>query len=288
MFGAIGRRAFVFAGAILATGALALAHAAGAQQTPAPGPRASATPVPTPVAFSGHAHANVTVVTQNATFDGALQLGIAQRTNLTRIDVLGVKSSTLPIPPIGVTAVIDRGSNTLTIWNDTTKKYRVQPFIPRSTASPTPRASASSRPSASPRPSSSPRQRRSPFADLDVASLTIKMTGHTTTAGLPTTGLSLDLQVQRKGDKSPSHVTATAQLADEFLAFPVTLDVSLEPGAVPFSAKLSYAVDDLTRDMPPLARFKVPAGYTEAKSIPEVIFQGRRPTTLPTPVPSPR
>jgi hypothetical protein len=139
-----------------------------------------------------------------------------------------------------------------------------------------------------------------------VLSLTIKMTGHTTTVGLPTTGLSLDLQVQRKGDKGLSHVTGTTQLADEFLMFPVSLDMSVEPGAAPFSAKLSYAVDDLTREVPPLARFRVPAGYTEARSIPEVIFQ-RRPSmpspmsssmpgsssptpgsSSPTPVPSPR
>jgi hypothetical protein len=284
MFGTIGRRAGIPAGAVLAV--FALAHGAGAQ-TPKPSP----SPAPTAVAFSAHAHANVTVVTQGSTFGGSLQLAVAQRTNLMRIDILSVKSDTVPIPPLTVTAVIDRGANTLTVWNDTTKQYRVQPFLPRAAASPSPRPSASPSParSTSPRPGPFPRG-RSPFADLDVLSLTLKMTGHTTTSGLPTTGLSFDLQVQRKADKMSSHVTATTQLADEFSVFPMTLDVSVEPGMAPVSAKLSYAVDDLTRTPPPLDRFTVPAGYSEAASLPAVIF-GRssmpRPMSMPSSMPSP-
>ena len=133
----VGRRAAAWAGAMLATAALG--HAAGAQ---APSPRPSATAAPTPAAFTAHAHANVTVVTPSATFNASLQLGLAQRTNLTRIDVLSVKSDTLPIPPIGLTAVIDRGANTVTIWNDAAKQYRVQPFsLPSAQPSPRPGAS---------------------------------------------------------------------------------------------------------------------------------------------------
>jgi hypothetical protein len=150
----------------------------------------------------------------------------------------------------------------------------------------------------SPRPNTSPRpvtRGRSPLADLDVLALTLKMTGHTTTSGLPTTGLSFDLQVQRKSDKTVSHVTATTQMADDYLVFPMTLDVSVEPGMVPVSAKLSYAVDDLTRDTPPLGRFTIPAGYTEASSLMSVLFQRRStpapssmPMSMPSPSPSPR
>ena len=275
MFGAIGPRAGIFAGVILA--ALALANAADAQ-TPRPSPSTA----PTPVAFSAHAHANVTVVAQGTTFSGSLQLGVAQRTNLTRIDILSVKSDTIPIPPLVVTAVLDRGANTLTVWNDTTKQYRVQPFLPRSLAGASPRPSAPPRPSASPGPARPVTRGHSPFADLDVLSLTLKMTGHTTTSGLPTTGLSFDLQVQRKADKMLSHVTATTQLADEFAIFPMTLDVSVEPGMAPVTAKLSYAVDDLTRTAPPLDRFSVPAGYTEASSLAAVFF-GRRAMPMPSP-----
>jgi hypothetical protein len=266
-----GRCAAVMGCAILAT--LAAGHTAGAQT-----PRPSPAPVATPIPFTAHSHANVTVVTPGGTFSGSMQLAVAQRTNLTRIDVLGVKSDTIPIPPIGVTAVIDRTANTLTVWNDATKKYRVQPFIPRPATSPTPR------PSASPAP---PRRRTSPFANLEVLELTMKLTGHTTTLGLPTTGFSYDLQVQRKGDNAPMHVTATTQLADEFLIFPMTFDVALTPGSSPSTSKISYAVDDITRETPPLARFAIPAGYTEARSLPEVIFQRSSMPSLPMPARTP-
>jgi hypothetical protein len=114
----------------------------------------------------------------------------------------------------------------------------------------------------------------SPFAKLDVLEASLRLTGHTTTAGLPTTGLAFDLQVRKAGEQAASHVSATTQLADEFAVFPVTLDVALEPGAVPFSAKLAYAVDDLTRSLPPLTRFTIPAGYREARSMLNVIFPG--------------
>jgi len=254
---------------------IVLAGAAGAQ-TPKPSP----TPAPTPAGFSAHAHANLTVVAQGNTYTGAAQLAVAQRTDLTRIDVLSVKSDSFPVPPLTVTVVIDRRANTLTAWSDSTKQYRVQPFIPRPAASATPRASATARPSATPRPT---QRVTSPFSKLDVLDVTLRLTGHTTTAGLPTTGLAFDLQVRNTGQQATSHISATAQVADDYAAFPVTLDLSLEPGAAPFGAKLSYAVDDLTRGVPAMASFEVPAGYTEASSLMTVIFP-RRPSPAPTPV----
>jgi hypothetical protein len=109
-----------------------------------------------------------------------------------------------------------------------------------------------------------------------VLDVSLHLTGHTTTAGLATTGMAFDLQVRNKGDAATSHVTMTTQLADEFAAFPMTLDVSLEPGTAPFSAKLAYAVDDLTRGVPAATRFDIPAGYAEAPSLLGVIFPQRR------------
>jgi len=114
----------------------------------------------------------------------------------------------------------------------------------------------------------------------------MKLIGHTMTLGIPTTGMSFDLQVRNKGDKATSHVSATTQLADEFAAFPMTLDLSVEPGAAPFSAKIAYAVDDLTREVPAATRFAVPAGYAEAPSLIGVIFPGR-PTAKPAPTQTP-
>jgi hypothetical protein len=268
-------------GACAAISVVVLGGAAGAQPTPSP------TPAPTPIAFSARAHAILTVTAQGNTYSGAVELGVAQRANLTRVDVLSVKSDTFPVPPISGTVVIDRRANTLTVWSDVTKQFRVQPFLPRAAASPTPRSGASPRATATPRP---PQGGTSPFSKLEVLDVSLKMTGHTTTAGLPTTGLAFDLQVRNKGDQATSHVAATTQIADEFVVFPMTLDVSLEPGAAPFSAKLSYAVDDLTRGLPPLTRFAVPAGYKQAKSLLNVIFPRglntvRPPSPLPTSTP---
>ena len=261
----------------IATGAMLVvvfAGAAGAQM-----PKPSPTPAPSPPGFSAHAHANATVVAQGTTYTGSVALAVAQRPNLIRIDVLSLKSDSFPLPPITVTVVIDRRANTLTVWSDSTKQYRIQPFLPRAAATATPRASATPRPTVAPRPVV---RGTSPFAKLDVLEATLKLTGHTTTAGLPTTGLAFDLQVRNKGEQATSHVAATAQVADDYTAFPVTLEISLEPGAAPFAAKLSYAVDDLTSAVPPPARFAIPAGYREANSLMSVIFP-RRPNPAPTP-----
>jgi hypothetical protein len=254
---------------------LAAWSSAGAQTPPAsPAPTA-----PASAGFAAHAHANVTVVVQGATYTGSAQLGVAQRAGLTRVDVLSLRSDSFPVPPITVTVVIDRRANTLTAWSDATKLYRVQPFVPAPARSATPRPRATSRPTATPSPAV---RGTSPFAKLDVLEVSLKLTGHTTTAGLPTTGLAFDLQVRNKGEQATSHVAATAQIADDYIAFPVTLDLSLEPGAAPFGAKLSYAVDDLTNTVPPPSRFAIPAGYTEASSLMSVIFPRRA-----SPVPSP-
>ena len=278
------------AGAIVACAMLlpvAFGSAARAQ-TPRPSPSAA----PTPVAFTAHAHGNATVVTQGGTFSGIVRLGVAQRDSLIRVDVLDVKSDQFPLPPISVSAVIDRSTNTITMWNDTTMQYRRQSFIP-SFGRPTPQPGATPQPSTSPRPARAARRGTSPIANLDVLSLTVKLTGHGTTSGLPTTGMSLDFQVQAKGATTAAHVSAATQLADEFPFFPMTLDLTIEPGAAGLNAKVAYAVDDLTRELPPAARFAVPVGYTEARSLADLIFQRRRssPTPMssgmPMPVPSP-
>ncbi len=198
---------------------------------------------------------------QGNAFAGSAQLGLAQRGNRTRIDLLSVRSDALPLPPLSLTAVIDRDANTLAVWNDVSKRYRVQPL---------PRVPTGVVPRPSPSPGAS-RRTGSPLAGLDVLALSLRLAGHGTTAGLPTTGLDFDLQVRRRGDATAAHVTATTQLADEFAFFPMVLDVSLDPGSARFGVKLVYAVDQLTRTAPAPARFEIPAGYAEARSFQDLI-----------------
>jgi hypothetical protein len=277
------------AGAVVAVAVVGVLARPAAGQTASPAPSApapSSSPVPTTAPFSARAHVDVSVAGQGRTMTGAVQLGMAQRANLTRIDVLSVKSDTLPVPPVSVTVVIDRRANTVAAWSDTTKLYHVQPFIPRPPASPSPKAS----PTPAPRTSPSPQPARgSPFAGLDVLSLTIKLIGHTMTQGIPTTGLSFDLQVAKKGETVPTHVSATTQLADEYAAFPLTLDVAVEPGgAMPFKANLAYAVDQITRDDPPASRFEIPRGYADAGSLLGVVFPRSTSAARPSKTPPPR
>lgn len=271
----IARAAAIVACAVLLPGAFGSSARA---QTREP----VATGSPTPGAFTAHAHGNVSVVTQGGTFSGIVRFGVAQRDRLIRIDVLDVKSDQLPIPPISVSAVIDRSSNTITMWNDMTMQYRTQSFVPSFGRS-------SPQPGATPPPARAARRGSSPIANLDVLSLTMKLTGHGTTGGLPSTGMSLDFQVQGKGATTAAHVSATAQLADEFPFFPMALDVTIEPGSPGLNAQVAYAVDDLTRELPPKARFTLPAGYTEARSFGDMIFQRRRmPAASPMPISSAR
>jgi hypothetical protein len=233
---------------------LGLAPASAASPSP------SVSPSPSPLAFAARAHADVTVDAQGRTMTGNALLGLSMRERLVRVDVLSVKTDAMTLPPITLTLVIDRGANTIAAWNDVTKVYHVQSFLPGRPASPSPK------PSAAPK-ASAPPLAASPFSKFDVFAMTIKLTGHTTTSGVPTTGLSFDLQIAKKGDKVPSHVTVTTQLADEYAAFPVSAEMVVEPGAAPFRANAVYAVDEVTRELPPLSRFEVPAGYADAGSL---------------------
>ena len=241
---------------------LAAGLPAGAQSPPP-------SPAPTAAAFAARAHADVTIVTGNGTFGGSAVLGVAQRDGLVRVELISLTSDAVSLPPVGATVVIDRRANTLTVWNDATKRYRVQALLPR------PGSTAAPRPSPRARATAAPAVGASPFAKLDVLELSVKLTGHGTTAGIATTGLALDMQVRKRGETATSHVTVTTQLADDYPAFPVQLDATAEPGGGGFRATMTYAVDEFTPGAPPLARFTVPAGYTRAASLVDVVMPRR-------------
>jgi hypothetical protein len=249
----------------------ALGSAANAQAgTPA---TAAPSPSPTPLAFTVRAHANVTIVTTDRTITGSAVLGVSQRANLTRVDIISVQTDAIPLPPISGTFVIDRSAKTVTGWSAATKQYFVGRMAPAPSPGPTP----------TPKPQGL-FTGTSFLAGLDVMDLSLKLTGHTTTAGLATSGLAIDAHFAKKGSLTVVHATATTQLADEYGAFPMTIDVTLDPGGSQ-SLKLSYAVDELTRAVPAAAGFHVPAGYTKAKSMLGVIIHTGAPTRRPSPAP---
>lgn len=253
---------------VIASGAaIMLTAAAAAAQTASPSP--APTPLPTPIAFSARAHVNLAVTVQGTSYTATTQLGIAQRDRQTRIDLLSFQSNSVPMTFSGVTFVIDRIANTLSVWNAKTKTYYVQTIVPRATASPSPSASATPTPTPAP---ARPVAHRSMFADLDVFAIGVKLTGHTTTVGLPTTGLIANFDTRKKGTTATTHVVITTQLADDFAAFPMTIEATFDPGQPTFKGSLGYVVDTFTRGTPPETRFDIPAGYAEGKSLLNVIL----------------
>jgi hypothetical protein len=221
---------------------------------------ATPTPAPTPAGFRAHAHATLTVTSATNTVTGNVAVAMEQRANLTRVDILSVKSDTMPLPPVTFSAVVDQTARTITIWNDATKRYYVQVI-----------AASTPAPSATPKPASST-PFVSPLAGLDVLSMSLKLTGHTVTNGVATTGLAADILVAKKGETSTTHIAADAQIVDDFAFVPMTFNLTIEPAVMPTKVALAFAVDDLTRGAPPPGRFVVPAGYTKSRSVFDVIM----------------
>jgi len=264
--------------ALVAIGSIAAA------QTPAPKSRATPGPTPTPLAFTARGHAEISLVMADRQVSGTAELGMSQRAHLTRFDVISVHSDAIPLPPVNLTVVIDRTARSATVWSSVTKHYYVQRFT------------AASGPGPTPAPKPFPLfVGHSPFANLDVLDLRVRLTGHETTAGIATTGLEYEAHFAKKGSTNLAHVRATTELADEYGGFPMAVEVGFDMSGSAQSAKLSYAVDSLTRAVPDIAGFRVPAGYTRATSILAVILNnvttGNGWTGLPamhaTPAPAP-
>jgi hypothetical protein len=182
--------------------------------TPAPTPVSSAMPspvvtrppAPLPPGLRARAHAVVTVTGPSTgtapprTLTISIGLAVATRPNLVRVDVLSLKSDVAALPDLHFTAVLDRRANRVTLWNDAVKRYYLLTFLPQAAPTPAPRGSPTPVPRAV-----------SPLSGLDILAIAITMTGHTVTNGVPTTGLSFDLRVAKKGQAVPVHVTATTQ-----------------------------------------------------------------------------
>ncbi len=183
----------VVAGGVFALAALGSAVNA---QTGTPRP-AAPSPSPTPLAFTARAHADVTVVSSGRTITGSVVMGMSQRANLTRVDIISVQTDAIPLPPISASFVVDRSARTVTGWSAATKKYYVQRMAPSPSPGPTP----------TPKPQGL-FAGTSFLAGLDVMDVSVKLTGHTTTAGLPTSGLAIDAHFAKKGSLTVVHATA--------------------------------------------------------------------------------
>jgi hypothetical protein len=243
--------------ALVAIGSIAAA------QTPAPKPRATPRATPAPLAFTARGHAEISFSMGDREVSGTAEFGMSQRANLTRFDVISVHSDALPLPPINVTVVIDRTARIATVWSNVTKHFYVQRFTVNPGPGPTPT------------PSPFPLfVGRSPFANLDVLDMRMRLTGHGTTAGIATTALEFEAHFANKGSTKIAHVTATTQLADDYGGFPMAIELAFDSSGSAQTAKMSYGVDSLTRALPNVAGFRIPAGYTRASSALAVVLNG--------------
>jgi hypothetical protein len=230
-------------------------------QSPLSMPALTPAPSPLPAGLRARAHAVVTV-TGPTTSTGepraltiTVGLAVASRPNLVRVDVLSLKSNRAALPNFHFTAVLDRRANTVTLWNEAVKRYYLLTFLPQPVPTAVPRGSPAPVPRAV-----------SPLSGLDILAIAIAMTGHTVTTGVPTTGLSFDMRVAKKGQAVPVHVTATTQIVDDSAWLPMTIDAVFDPGTPPVGATFAYAIDELTRGLPPLSLFAIPPGYTRTNS----------------------
>jgi hypothetical protein len=223
--------------------------------------------MPAPRSFTAHAHADLKIVFGGSPIDLAARVTIAQRDLLARYDI-AIDRGGSPIGPSGgVTLLLDRSTNTLTLRNDATKLYYVQSLTPSLATSATPAPTATTSPHVLPAP-------RSPLADLDQFVLNVQLTGHSTVIGLPATGIIATIDYRRTGSAAPAHARATVDLADDFAWFPLDAEATIDPGITGITATLHYAVDDFDRTVPPLSAFVVPAGYVKAATIFGVLSKG--------------
>ena len=274
----------VLLGFLLITAGAASAQSDAVPAVASPAPVASPVPPATPAGFSGRAHLTITFPTRSMTITATARVAIASRDLLTRLDVLSILTSIAPMQLGPMTVVIDRGSNMMTLWNGTSHTYYTQTFLPSMFGgAPRPTPSAVRKRPAKPA--------RSMLADLDLLTFDMRLTGHTVTAGLPTTGLAMEIKARQHRQTAVTHVTGAIQLADDYAFFPASLLIRAQTNPTIAPAVIAYAVDAFARDQPAADAFTIPDGYTQAPSPLAVIMglpPGRRaPAATATPSASP-
>ncbi len=218
---------------------------------------------------------------QASTMSAGARVAVAQRDQLTRVDLLSVDASVLPIQIPRLTFVIDRRANTVTLWNDAARAYYTQPFLPQNLSG------APRRPTPDPGATSKPvRPERSMLANLDLLTFDLRLTGHSTIVGIASTGLAFDMKVRQHGKTALTHANGTVQVADDFAFFPVRLQAQIASDGLASPASVVYTIDTFDRQIPSPDTFAVPDGYTRVTSLLRVFSGSMRRAPSPSPVPS--
>jgi hypothetical protein len=206
-------------------------------------------------------------------------MGVAVERNgdRTRFDIRSVDAPVSPFRFDGLTILVDGHAQQVTVWNSVSQTYFTQSLVPGLTASP------ASTPT--PRPSARPsRPERSPIADLDLLALDIRLGERRLVLGMPSTGLTMDARVRRRGTSSVMRLTGSTQIADTYAFFPLTVALTASRDNVAV-LRLAYGVDAYQPAVPPDADFAIPDGYRLAPNVFAVI--NAPPAVRPSPAPAP-
>jgi len=108
-----------------------------------------------------------------------------------------------------------------------------------------------------------------PLRDYRAFSASLTLTGHGTTNGHPTTGVSFSLHRQERTGE-PLDIHGTLKLADDLDEIPVQLTANMQGagGLPPSGLRLDFTSVD--RNTPSENDFAVPAGYTKAAKLTDV------------------
>ncbi len=207
-------------------------------------------------------------------------IAFEQRDSLVRIDVLSLGipgadptlsalMATQLFPPGGFTVVYDRTASTYTIWSSAKRLYYTQTKANGvATPTPIPVPSASALPGATNGPLGVFSFLRS-LKDDKVFTVSFTLTGHGPVNGHPATGLSFQyLKTTNAGETTDFH--GQLKLADDLNDIPIEIAASVKTKGIPES---SFRLDatSIAQTDPPDADFAVPAGYTRAASLGDVI-----------------
>jgi hypothetical protein len=205
-------------------------------------------------------------------------IAFEQRGQQVRIDVLSLgipgmdptlnaALGTQLFPPGGFSFVYDRDTSKYLVWSPSKRSFYEGTF-----AAP---AAAGGNGSGAPKPVATPAAPANPFAfakelkQLKVLSIEVSLSGHSTTNGHPTTGITY--QLNREDDKGQAtNIHGGIQFADDLDGMPVQLTAAFKGQGAPESA-LRLDLTDLARRDSPLGDFRAPADFTHAASLADVL-----------------
>jgi hypothetical protein len=176
--------------------------------------------------------------------------------------------STQLFPPGGFTVVYDRSAGAFTVWSSSRQRFYTSASAGTQSAGQPIAASAATAIVEGGDLFSAFSFARS-LKDDTAFNVSLGLAGHQTVNGHPATGMNFQYDRKTKAG-ADLELHGTFQFADDLDGVPVEITVAGKGGSLPDSAfRLDFS--SLTKQTPPDEDFEVPAGYTRATSLGDVI-----------------